>query len=396
MAADSDGRRAIGLDLYGLAQQRPGTCNRISPMTTSILRRRVAVPPPRPFMWFFVVGCSVLYAVANMIPQIQQVIRQFPDTGWWGLDADLVFQASRRWLDGQSAYADPSFVYTPLAVLLGAPATHVPREYVLLAYALFKVILAAIVTLWLSRGSWLAVLGVLTFLPLINDVAPGNFMVPITAAMALATFGQERRRSGVPLGLIAAAIPKPLLAPYFVWLLFRRRKSAEGAFIAAAVVTGAAAVVAGPGMYLDWLHNLAQGNRFIWAWPGNSGVSAYLPDLAVPIAILVMALSVIVVLRAHENRSLAWVLAAGILVAPYAGPLAALPLLLTLPILRPWPRLYAILLLQPVATLTVALAGLLAMCLAPPCAIVDGEVGTAKARGSPALAVLGPEASPRP
>jgi hypothetical protein len=324
----------------------------------------------------------VCYGIAAMVPQIQQVIRQFPDTRWWGLDADVVLQASRRVLDGQSAYSDPSLVYTPLAVLLGVPATLVPREPLLLAYALFNIILAAAIALWLSRGSWLAVAGVLTFLPLINDVAPGNFMVPITAAMALATLGQERRRSGIASGFIAAAIPKPLLAPYFVWLAVHRRKSAEGAVITAAVVTLVSAAVAGPASYLEWLHNLAQGSRFMWAWPGNYGVSAYLPGLTVPIEILVMALTLLVVALAHENRSLVWVLAAGILVAPYAGPLAALPLLLALPILRPWPRIYAIALLNPVATWTVALAGVLAMFLMPPCAIVDRSVGPRRPKES--------------
>ena len=113
----------------------------------------------------------------------------------------------------------------------------------------------------------------------------------------------------------------------------------------------------------------------MWAWPGNVGVSAYLPGLTVPIEILVMALSMLVVARTHENRSLAWVLAAGILVAPYAGPLAALPLLLTLPILRPWPRLYVIAALQPLAAWTVALAGLLAMLLTPLFVVVQQEDG---------------------
>ena len=98
-----------------------------------------------------------------------------------------------------------------------------------------------------------------------------------------------------------------------------------------------------------------------------------------------MALSMLVVARTHENRSLAWVLAAGILVAPYAGPLAALPLLLTLPILRPWPRLYVIAALQPLAAWTVALAGLLAMLLTPLFVVAREEDGTISEEPSPTL-----------
>ena len=334
-------------------------------MTTPKLRQRLAPAPPRPYLWALVVGLSVAFGILDFSPQVLMVIRLYPNTHWWGLDFDLVLQASRRLLDGQSLYADPGFFYTPLTALLGIPETLVTREYVLVAYAAFNVVLAVAVTRWLTRGSWLAILAVVTFLPLINDIAPGNFMVPITAAMAVATFGAERRRSGVALGLVAAAIPKPLLAPYFLWLLVYRRKAAEGAVITGAVLTLVAAVIVGPGTYLAWFHNLIGGTGYISSWDGNYGVSAYLPTLAVPISILVMVLTVVVVARASEYQSFVWVLAAGIVVSPYAGPLAALPLLLALLVLRPWPRLYAIALLNPVASISVAFAGVGALVLAP-------------------------------
>jgi len=183
--------------------------------------------------------------------------------------------------------------------------------------------------------------------------------------MAVSTFGQERRRSGVALGLVAAAIPKPLLAPYFLWLIVHRRKTAEGAILTGAALTLVAAVIAGPESCLGWLHNMTRATAYISSWDGNYGVSAYLPDLAVPIAILVMAVTLLVVARAQEYRSLVWVLAAGILVSPYAGPLTALPLLLALPILSPWPRVYAIALLQPLATISAALVGFVALLVGP-------------------------------
>jgi len=324
-------------------------------------------------MWLLVLSWSVAFAIIDFGPQLQLIVSEFPYSGWWGFDADLILQASKRLLDGQVVYSDPRLFYSPLAVILGVPATLVPREYSLLAYALFKVLLAVVVTLWLSRGSWLAVLGVLTFLPFINDVAPGNFMVPITAVMAVSTFGQERRRSGVALGLVAAAIPKPLLAPYFLWLIVHRRKTAEGAILTGAALTLVAAVIAGPESYLGWLRNMTHATAYISPWSGNYGVSAYLPDLAVPIAILVVAVTLLVVARAQENRSLVWVLAAGILVSPYAGPLTALPLLLALPILRPWPRVYAIALLQPLATISAALVGFVALLVGPVGAMGSGD-----------------------
>jgi hypothetical protein len=164
---------------------------------------------------------------------------------------------------------------------------------------------------------------------------------------------------------MGATIPKPFLVLYFVWLLIYRRKAAEGAIATGAVVALAAAVVTGPAAYIDWLHSLRNGAAYIVTWDGNYGVSNYLPTLAVPIAVAVMLLTLIVIARADENRSLAWVLAAGILVSPYAGPLEGLPLLLALPILRPWPRVYAIAMLQPLTTISVAMAGIVALIVGP-------------------------------
>ncbi|MFI5258492.1 MAG: glycosyltransferase family 87 protein [Candidatus Limnocylindrales bacterium] len=335
-------------------------------MTTTPSRSRFSIPPPRPLAWALALLCWFGYAILDFGPQVQTIIKIYPDSSWWGFDADLVLQASKRLLDGGAIYSDSRMLYAPLAVVFGIPAALVPREYALLIYALLKVALAVGVTYWLTRGSWLAVLAILTFLPFINDVAPGNFMVPITAAMAVSTFGRPARRSGIALGLVAAAIPKPLLVPYFVWLLAHRRRAFEGAVAAGFIASALAALVTGPAAYLDWLHNLVNGTGYISGWEGNYGVSAYLPSLAVPVAVVVMALTLLVVVRVDENRSLAWVLAAGILVSPYAGPLTALPLVLALPLMRPWPRLYAVALLQPLSTISAALVGIVALLAGPP------------------------------
>jgi hypothetical protein len=341
-------------------------------MKIGITRRSFSLPPPRPLAWALACVCWFAYAVLDFGPQVQVVMKLWPYSGWWGMDTDRVLVASRALLSGHSLYSDSGFLYSPLAVVLGIPAALVPREYALLALALFNALLAISVSRWLSRGSWLAALLVLTFLPFINDVALGNFMVPLTAAMAVAAFGPPRRRSGVALGIVAAAIPKPLLAPYFVWLVVHRRRPAQGAIATAAVATVLAIAVTGPAAYLDWLHNLVQGTGSIAVWIGNSGVSGYLPSLAVPTAILVMGLTLPAVARARENRSLAWVLAAGILVSPYASGYSTLSLLLILPILRPWPRVYALAIQNPMATMSAAFVGVVAL-LAGPAGVVGSK-----------------------
>ena len=320
-------------------------------------------------MWVFALALwlvNTIYSVYSIVPF---AISQFPVSEWWGTDAYRVYDASKNLLDGHSYYSDSSFLYSPLAVLLGAPAALIPSSYAVLALAFVKVVLAIAVTYWVTRGSWLAILLVLTSLPVLNDVMLGNLMIPVAASMAVATFGAPRRRSGIALGIVAAAIAKPLLAPYFIWLLVYRRKAAEGAIATGIVATLLTAAGVGPGAYVDWIKNLLHGTSLLWAWNGNSGLSAYAPALVFPVAVVVMLLTLLVVARASETRSLVWVLAAGILVSPYAVWYSAVPLLLIFLVLRPWPRVYGLAMMQPLASTSIALLGGVAMLAGPPGAL---------------------------
>jgi hypothetical protein len=329
-------------------------------------RAQLDVPPPRRMIWALAVALWLANTIYGCWPLLRYAISRFPDSGYWGIDAYPVYEGSKNLLEGHSYYANTHLLYTPLAMVLTLPATLVSEAFAVLALAVLKIVIAIWVTRWVTHGSWLAVLLVLTSLPVLNDVMIGNFMIPITAAMAISTFGEPRRRSGLALGILAAAIPKPLLAPYFVWLWVRRRKTAEGAILTAATATLLAAAMAGPGAYLAWVGNMAGATSlFIGPWTGNSGISAYAPALALPVAAILMAATVLVVSSASEERSLAWVLAAGILVSPYALWYSAVPLLLALPILRSWPRVYAISLMQPLVSASVALFGIVALMAGP-------------------------------
>ena len=330
------------------------------------LRTRLVLPPPRAVTWAFVCALWIGYAILDLIPQVKQVLAIYPDTRWWGMDTDRLLVATHHWLNGQALYGDHEFLYSPVAVVMGWPAALIPRDYSLLVLALVKVLLTIAVTRWVAPGSWLAVVLVLSYLPFINDMALGNVMVPMTAAMAISTFGQDKPRSGIALGLVAAAAPKPLLAPYFIWLLFRRSRSALGAIATGAAVSLIALVLTGPTAYFDWVRNLVSGTSLISPFVGNFGVSAYLPGLALPIMVAITALTLLFVLRADENRSLVWALAAAILASPYGGPYLTLPLLLALPLIRPWARVYALVLLQPLTAISAALAGVVGVLTGPP------------------------------
>jgi len=91
---------------------------------TTIPRSRFYVPPPRPLVWLFALALWLVNTVYSVWSLVPYAISQFPVSDWWGIDAYRVYDASKNLLDGHSYYSDSSFLYSPLAVLLGAPAAN--------------------------------------------------------------------------------------------------------------------------------------------------------------------------------------------------------------------------------------------------------------------------------
>jgi hypothetical protein len=164
-----------------------------------------------------------------------------------------------------------------------------------------------------------------------HDLMLGNANVLLVGAMAVAIFGPTRPRSGILLGLAAAMFAKPLVVPVLLWLLVWRRSVLLGTVVSGLAATGAGVLLAGPGAYADWVAALAGGTRFASPFAGNHGVTALVPGLWLPIAAATFLGLVLVLIRRGRSTGLTWAATAGLLLAPYAGTYAALPIALAIP-----------------------------------------------------------------
>jgi hypothetical protein len=224
-------------------------------------------------------------------------------------------------------------------------------------YAVVKVVLAAAAVLVLSPGvaagpRVLATLTLVGSLPFVHDVLLGNANVVLVAAMVPALLLAPRMRSGILLGIVAAIFAKPLLAPVLLWLLVWRRPVLGGALVGGLGATGLGVLLAGPANYLDWFWALVGGSRYAAPFVGNHGVSALLPDLWLPVAVVTAIALLWVLARSGPQTGLTWAAASGILLAPYAGTYSALPIALAVPgMLRSSPTAALLIVaLSPIAT----------------------------------------------
>jgi hypothetical protein len=226
-----------------------------------------------------------------------------------------------------------------------------------LAYAAVKVFLGAIAAVTLTAGRQpfdrvLVLIALVLSLPFLHDVFLGNGNVILVAAMALAAFGPNRARYGIPLGLAAAIFAKPFLVPFGLWLLVRRRPPLVGTLAAGLGASLIGVLATGVTAYVEWITALVAGGRFAAPFAGNHGISALWPTVWVPIALATAVVFLVVLYRATPAVSLVWAASAGILLAPYAGTYSALPIALAMPVAiaqTPWFAI-AIVAISPLAT----------------------------------------------
>lgn len=304
--------------------------------------------------WFAAVAFVAVFGLGSLATWFADSL---DPPGWWAIDLQLVLDAGARLGAGSPLYSDPKFLYPPLAAVLAAPLSGLDPLPVSVLYAALKVATATAAVAWATRG-WalggraLAFVGLLTCLPFLHDLWLGNANAWLVAAIGWAVFGRSRPVSGIALGLAAAVFAKPFLLPVFLWLLLARRPVLAGAVGAGLVATAVGAVLAGPSSYVAWVGALFGGQRYASPFAGNHGVSALVPDLWVPVAIVTAAAFLVVLVRGNRRTSLVWAVTCGILIAPYAGTYSALPIAVALPVLGPAMPVFTLLVvgLSPVAT----------------------------------------------
>ncbi len=318
-----------------------------------ILRAPAGPPHPRwRLAWFGAVAFVAMFGLASLVLWLTA-----PGESWWAIDLDLILDAGSRLLKGEPLYADPKFLYPPAAAVIGASLAWADPTLLSIIYAAAKVVLVIVCVNRVLRG-WpagarlLAIAGVATCLPFMHDVMLGNVNTLLVAAAFIALYAPDRPRSGIALGVMAALFAKPLIVPILLLLLIRRPRTAGGAAAATVLVTLAAAVVAGPGSYLAWIDALRAGARYAAPFAGNHGITAIAPDLWLPVAVATVIGLVLVIVRGSWPTAVTWAVTSGILLAPYAGTYAALPVVLALPVLGPLMPLAALAIvgLSPVAT----------------------------------------------
>ena len=277
--------------------------------------------------------------------------RFFPE---WSVDAEHNLDRARALLAGGSL-VDAWYFYTPLAAALAVPATWLPEGAALVLWAAFKVGLL-LTALWLAGASWGRVLVACAFLPLIGDTAIGNVNAVVTATVILATQGV-----GIPLGIVLATVPKPVIVPFFVWLLVHRRRSALSAILTATVLTVGGAALLGASRYIEYVGSIATAQVYV-AEPWNQ---------AVPWLVPLLGILFVLTLR-RERDGLLTALALGVAVSPYVGVYTGTVLLA-----GPFPLVVlALMSLASLGFLPLAAALGTAVTLAVPSALVRGRSST--------------------
>jgi hypothetical protein len=256
-------------------------------------------------------------------------------TGWFAGDGERTLHATRVWLEGGQPYDVFGFLYAPVALVFSAPFAALGDDLAEKIWLAIGVGLIVTCTFLATRGvAWwgrvLAITGVLIFHATVGDYLLANTTMVLVAGMFFVIRG-ESVRSGVLLGVLTAAFPKPMLIPFLLWALVWRPRPLAGVAIGGAAATVLGLVVAGIGLHLTFVDTLVHGGGITVRFAGNYGLSLVSPALAAVVAVFVMVALSVVLVRRGPIVGLVWALAGGILVSPYAPMYSGLPYVLGVP-----------------------------------------------------------------
>ena len=283
------------------------------------------------------------------------------------------------------------FLYSPLMTLAAMPLTWVSPVVAGVAMTLIGLsVLAAGVALETRGGSGLdrllVGLAALGFAPVVYDLLLGQITLLIAGSIYLVVRRPDGLRNGIPVGVVLALAPKPLLGPVLVWMLVWRRRGLGGAASTALALTGFGLVIAGPEAYRQWLGVLtgagaaSVSGTFSLSLSGSFSLWP-LDQARLAIAAVVAAATGWMILR-DPQRGFVSALLAGLLLAPYTGLYAAAILVLAVtPALAFAPRATRV--LAFVANPVMALAlGLVGWCLVALLACVPWHPGRGHGRAA--------------
>jgi Glycosyltransferase family 87 len=284
----------------------------------------------------------------------------------FGADANA-FRGCALWVaEGRTDFC--GFLYAPPTALVARPLTWVsPTGAAVVMTLLGLAILVAGVRLE-TRGRApvdrvLIAVAALGFAPVVYELLLGQTTLLIAAALYPVVRRADAFRNGVPLGIVLALAPKPLLVPVLVWMMVWRRRALTSALVAALMLVCLGLVLLGPDQYWQWLSVLtgagseSLSGTFSLSLNGNFSLWP-LDPARIALAAAVGLATLWVILR-EPSRGFVAALLAGLLLAPYTGLYAASVLLLAVkPALAFAPRATRVLALiaNPALGLLLALA----------------------------------------
>ena len=281
----------------------------------------------------------VLVVAAELFMTLRFLREEFTDllgpSGWFAGDLERTLHATRVWTEGGQPYDVFGFLYTPFALVLSAPLAALGDDLAAKVWLGIGVALIVACTLIATRGlPWwgrlLAVTGVLVFHATVGDYLLANTTMLLVGAMFFVIRG-ERLRSGLLLGILVAAFPKPMLVPFLLWALVWRPRPLLGVVVGGLAATIIGFLVAGPALHATFLETLIRGGGITVRFAGNYGLSLVSPTLAAAVAAFVVLALLYVLLRRGPTVGLLWAIAGGILVSPYAPMYSGLPFILGVP-----------------------------------------------------------------
>lgn len=233
-----------------------------------------------------------------------------------GADVDTYRRGAEGIRDGVYAYG---FLYSPLAGVLAAPLTWVPLEVAAAFMSLLGLgILLAGVRLE-TRGlaavdRALIALAAVSFVPVVNELLLGQVTLLIAAAV-YPVRDRDGWARGVPLGIVLALAPKPMLLPLLAWMLVRRRRALGGALATTAAVTLTGVVLMGPDLYRAWVSVLTATGEV--TREGNLALTSLGPPALVAALIVLTLVAVGWGLARDARAGFVAALLGGLLIAPY-------------------------------------------------------------------------------
>lgn len=312
-----------------------------------------------------------MIAIVSALTGIVLAVVTWPFT--WSADIDRNLKAADALLGGRLGTVE-GYVYSPFAAAITVPLLVLPTGVAVVAWLVAKLAVlvagSAIATRGLSTtGRVLVAVAAIAFAPIVHDLLLGNVTVALVGAVAVIAWQRDRAVAGIPLGIVLAAVPKPVLIPVLVWMLLYRRRALLAALAVAALATAGTVAVFGPEPYRIWIDALR--NPPILS-SGNFALSSWPPVPAV-LAAAATVLATLVALRRGEWPGLVCALCCGLLVSTYTVVYGAGILLVGVPMLaRAAPRAAIILALTApiglIAAFPLWVAAVMAVTLAVPVA----------------------------